>query len=218
MEKYAITPPKPISLAIKNTDERFAVRRIYCVGRNYANHVKEMGGDPRTSPPIFFTKSRETIVSSGAKIPYPSQTKNLHYEVELVVAMKGKTDIFGYAVGLDMTRRDLQKTAKAGGKPWDMAKNFENSAPCGMLIKAQEIDLTKASISLKNNGITKQKSKLSKMIWHVEEIIEHLNKLIPLKAGDLIFTGTPEGVGPVKTGDVLTAQIDGLPELEIQYV
>ncbi len=217
MKNYVINPPKPKLLPVYGSNDYFPVRRIYCVGRNYDAHIKEMGGDTKKSTPVFFTKSRESLVLSGAKLPFPPITNNLHHEVELVIAMAGRKDIFGYAVGLDMTRRDLQAEAKKAGMPWDMAKNFDNSAPCGDLKKAGNCDLTNASIYLYNNDKLKQKSKLSHMIYSVSDIIKHLNKTIELKPGDLIFTGTPEGVGAVKPGDRLLAKIDGLPELEIVY-
>jgi len=218
MKNYSIAPPSIISLPVAGYSDRFPVRRIYCVGRNYADHVAEMGGDPNRSTPIFFTKSRETIVGSGATIPYPPLTKNLHFEVELVVAMAGETEIFGYGVGLDMTRRDMQAVAKKGGKPWDMAKNFDDSAPCSALLKASDApDISTAKITLKNNDAVKQNSTLNKMIWSVDEIITHLNDTVTLAAGDLIYTGTPEGVGAVIAGETLVGTIDGLPEVKVTY-
>ncbi len=219
MKQYATTIPPVISLPVYGCQDRFAVRRIYCVGRNYAKHVREMGGDPNRSTPVFFTKSRETIVRSGTTIPYPPQTKNLHYEVELVVAMAASTEIFGFGVGLDMTRRDLQAQAKQGGQPWDMAKNFDHSAPCSALTRiADAPDLACAEIRLTNAGAVRQKSTLDKMIWSVEEIITHLNASITLTAGDLIYTGTPDGVGPVVAGQTLVGTIDGLQTIEVSYV
>jgi len=219
MTQYATTPPPVISLPVHGCDERFPVRRIYCVGRNYADHVREMGEDPKRSTPVFFTKSRETIVASGTAIPYPPQTTNLHFEVELVVAMVGRTEIFGYGVGLDMTRRDLQAAAKQTGSPWDMAKNFDESAPCSALLKTSDVpDISSAEIRLTNNGTTKQKSTLDKMIWSVTKIIEHLNNTVTLTAGDLIYTGTPDGVGPVVAGETLVGTIAGLPTIEVSYV
>ncbi len=219
MKQYATPPPPVMSLAIYGCGNRFPVRRIYCVGRNYADHVREMGGDPNRSTPVFFTKSRETIVASGTTLPFPPQTENLHFEVELVVAMAGRAEIFGYGVGLDMTRRDLQGLAKQGGKPWDMAKNFDHSAPCSALTKITQVqDLSRAEIRLTNAGIVKQKSTLDKMIWSIEEIIAHLNTTVTLAAGDLIYTGTPEGVGPVVVGQTLVGTIAGLQKIEVHYV
>ena len=157
-------------------------------------------------------------MQSGSKIPMPPQTENLHYEVELVVAMAGPSEIFGYGVGLDMTRRDLQAIAKKGGKPWDMAKNFDHSAPCSGIMKQSQIDsLDNSSIKLILNGKTMQSSALSKMIWSVEEIINHLSASVDLKAGDLIFTGTPAGVGRAVAGDLLLGEIDGLPSVDVTY-
>ncbi len=218
MRNYSIQPSPIISLPITGSNDRFPVRRIYCVGRNYADHVREMGGDPNRSTPIFFTKSRETIVGSRETIPYPPLTENLHFEIELVVAMAGKTEIFGYGVGLDMTRRDIQAVAKKGGKPWDMAKNFDDSAPCSAIMKASEApDISAAEIMLTNNGSVKQISTLNKMIWSVDEIISHLNETVTLAAGDLIYTGTPEGVGAVIAGETLVGTIEGLPEVKVSY-
>ena len=218
MRHYALAPPPIYSLPITGSDERFPVRRIFCVGRNYAEHIREMGGDPNRSTPFFFTKSREAIVQSGTTIPYPPQTENLHYEVELVVAMKSDTEIFGTAVGLDMTRRDLQAAAKKGGKPWDMAKNFDQSAPCGPIMRRTEYyPVGHTPILLMNNDIIKQTSTLDCMIWTVDEVINHLKASVTLGAGDLIFTGTPEGVGPVKAGETLRGEIDGLEDVEVTY-
>lgn len=218
MKNYSILPPPIISLPVIGSSDRFPVRRVYCVGRNYADHVREMGGDPNRSTPIFFTKSRETIVQSGETIPYPPLTENLHFEVELVVAMAGHTEIFGYGVGLDMTRRDMQATAKKGGKPWDMAKNFDKCAPCSAITKSSDTpDISAAKITLTNNGSVKQNSALNKMIWSVDEIIAYLNNTVTLAAGDLIYTGTPDGVGAVVTGETLVGTIDGLAEVKVTY-
>ena len=216
MRNYAIAPPPIISLPVAGSPDRFPVRRIYCVGKNYKKHVAEMGGDPTKSTPVFFTKSRETIVQSGAAIPYPPQTENLHYEVELVVAMGGAQEIFGYGVGVDMTRRDLQAVAKAGGKPWDMAKNFDDCAPCSALTRSAPD--TDAAISLSKNGVAMQSSTLDKMIWSVDDIITSLGASVTLAAGDLIFTGTPEGVGPVVAGDKIVGEVCGLPLIEVSFI
>lgn len=218
MRNYSIQPPPIISLPITGSSDRFPVRRIYCVGRNYADHVREMGGDPNRSTPIFFTKSRETIVQSGETISYPPLTENLHFETELVVAMAGATEIFGYGVGLDMTRRDMQAAAKKGGKPWDMAKNFDDSAPCSAIMRVSDTpDISAAEITLTNEGAVKQSSTLNKMIWNVAEIIAYLNNAVTLAAGDLIYTGTPEGVGAVASGETLVGTINGLPEVKVTY-
>ena len=215
--KFAFPPADSISLPISDSDERFPVRRIYCVGRNYADHVVEMGGDAERSEPIFFTKAAETIVQNGEDIPYPPHTANLHYEVELVVAM-GPNGIFGYGVGIDMTRRDIQAKAKAKGGPWDRAKSFHRSAPCSALTPANNVDLSKAHITLRKNGDIVQHSALSKLIWSVDEIIDYLTKDMGLQAGDLIYTGTPAGVGPAIAGDKLSGEIEGLERITVNFV
>lgn len=215
--KFAFPPADSISLPISDSDERFPVRRIYCVGRNYADHVVEMGGDAERSEPIFFTKAAETIVQNGEDIPYPPHTANLHYEVELVVAM-GPNGIFGYGVGIDMTRRDIQAKAKAKGGPWDRAKSFHRSAPCSALTPANNVDLSKAHITLRKNGDIVQHSALSKLIWSVDEIIDYLTKDMDLQAGDLIYTGTPAGVGPAIAGDKLSGEIEGLERITVSFV
>ena len=219
MNKNVIPAPVLVTLPIVESSDVFPVRRIYCVGKNYNKHIVEMGGDPKKSKPVFFTKSRETIVPSGSQIPYPPQTDNLHFEVELVVAMAGPREIFGYGVGIDMTRRDLQAIAKQKGGPWDMAKNFDSAAPCSALVRAKDTpDISKAKITLKNNGEIKQSSSLDHMIYSVSEIIEHLNQSVTLAAGDIIYTGTPEGVGPVVGGETLKGEVEGLPAVEVSYI
>jgi len=215
--KFAFPPSEPISLPISGRSERFPVRRIYCVGKNYADHVVEMGGDVERSEPVFFTKAAETLVQSGVNIPYPPNTGNLHYEVELVVAM-GPDGIFGYGVGIDMTRRDIQAKAKAKGGPWARAKNFHLSAPCSALTPASQVDLSSAHIVLRKNGDIVQHSALSKLIWSVDEIVQYLTKDMDLQAGDLIYTGTPAGVGPVKAGDELSGGIEGLERITVRFV
>jgi len=215
--EFAFPPTDPVSLPIARSDLRFPVRRIYCVGKNYADHVKEMGGDVNRSEPVFFTKAAETIVHSGADIPYPPNTTNLHHEVELVTAI-GPDGIFGYGVGIDMTRRDLQAAAKQRGGPWARAKNFHLSAPCSALTSADKVDLSKAHIVLRKNGDIVQHSALSKMIWSVEEIVAYLQKDMDLQAGDLIYTGTPEGVGPVAIGDELSGGIEGLQRITVRFI
>lgn len=218
MSNYTITPPNIISLPVEGTDARFPVRRIYCIGKNYSDHIREMGGDPERSTPVIFTKSREGIVHNSEKIPYPALTQNLHFEVELVVAMASATDIFGYGVGIDMTRRDIQATAKSKRAPWDMGKNFDNCAPCSALLsKAHTPDISNATIQLAKNDELKQNSTLNKMILSVEEIITYLSATVTLAAGDLIYTGTPDGVGPVNAGDTIVGTIAGLPSIEVSY-
>lgn len=215
--KFVFPPAKAVTLPISGSDSRFPVRRIYCVGRNYADHVVEMGGNIERSEPIFFTKAAETLVQNGSDIPYPPHTENLHYEVELVVAM-GPDGIFGYGVGIDMTRRDIQAKAKAKGAPWARAKSFHHSAPCSGLTPANEVDLSQAEITLRKNGERVQHSALAKLIWSVDEIIDYLSKDMDLQAGDLIYTGTPAGVGPVIAGDELSGHIDGLEPITVRYV
>jgi fumarylpyruvate hydrolase len=212
-------------LAIAGSAERFPVRRIFCVGQNYADHVREMGADPNRDQPFFFTKPADAIVASGSVLPFPSCTENLHHEVELVIALgRGGQDIaaadaesliLGHAVGIDLTRRDLQAEAKNAGRPWDMAKGFDNSAPVGLLrIGAPPAT---GAISLTVNGEARQTGDLSQMIWNVAEIIAALSRYVELAGGDLIFTGTPAGVGPVRRGDTVRASIAGLEPLEIRF-
>lgn len=227
--QYAIPLWETPSAAIQNSDSRFPVRRIYCVGRNYAEHAREMGADPAREAPFFFCKPNDAVLPSGSAIPYPSSTKNFHHEVELVVALKaGGVDIkpdaaldlvFGYAVGVDLTRRDLQQAAKDKGRPWDVGKAFDRSAPIGELrTVASAGHVPQAPISISVNGAVKQTSDVKEMIWNVPEIIMHLSTLFELKAGDLIFTGTPAGVGPLVKGDSVAARIDGLPPLDFMIV
>ena len=207
----------------------FPVRRIYCVGRNYAAHAREMGADPTREAPFFFTKPADAIVLDGATLPYPQATRNLHHEIELVVALKsGGANVpvdtaldlvYGYGVGLDMTRRDLQNAAKAAGKPWDMGKGFDRSAPITAIRPAEAIGHpSKGAVWLKVNGEVKQTGDLADLIWSVPETIAYLSGLVELAPGDLIFTGTPEGVGPVVAGDLLEGHIDGVGDLTIRYV
>jgi fumarylpyruvate hydrolase len=204
----------------------FPVRRIYCVGRNYEAHAREMGFEVDREEPFFFLKPGDTVEQDGAQIPYPRMTDNYHYEVELVVAIgKAGADIpvedapshiFGYAVGLDMTRRDVQIAAREKGRPWDMGKAFDRSAPIGQIVPVANWNaVSDAAITLDVNGERKQGSKLSRLIWSVDEIIHWLSRYMDLAPGDLIYTGTPEGVGPVVSGDILEARIDGLPQLRI---
>ncbi|MBP2301967.1 fumarylacetoacetate hydrolase family protein [Azospirillum picis] len=204
----------------------FPVRRIYCVGRNYAAHAREMGADPDREPPFFFMKPADAIVPDNATIPYPSKTANLHHEIELVVAIgTGGRDIpvdqalghvFGYAVGLDMTRRDLQNAAKKEGKPWDMGKGFDRSAPCSAIRTVGDVGHPdKGAVTLEVNGEPRQKGDLADLIWSVAETISYLSAFVELQPGDLIYTGTPEGVGPVAAGDVLTGKVEGVGTLTL---
>lgn len=220
-----IDPPAIPTVAVAGDDARFPVRRIFCVGRNYADHVKEMGNDPKSEPPVFFTKPADAVAPDGASIPFPQNTSNLHFEVELVLALgKGGTEIaasdalscvWGYGVGVDLTRRDRQAEAKAGGAPWDVAKAFDHSAPLGPLTPAARFGgLGSSRIWLAVNGAVKQDASLDQMIWSVPEIIAHLSRSFELQPGDLIFTGTPAGVGKIEAGDVITCGIDGLAPLK----
>jgi fumarylpyruvate hydrolase len=212
------------TLAISGSEQRFPVRRIYCVGRNYADHVREMGNDPSRDLPFFFSKPADAAVGSG-RLPFPSRTAELHHEVELVIALHGRganvavTDaaamIFGYAVGIDLTRRDLQAEAKKTGRPWDMAKGFDRSAPIGPLRPG--IPPSAGSISLSINGQMRQSGNLKNMIWTVAEIITALSGYVELAPGDLIFTGTPAGVGPIKRGETVRGTIAGLEPIEITF-
>ena len=224
--KYAVTTHPTTTVPVSGGDAVFPVRRIYCVGRNYAEHTREMGGSPERSPPCFFTKPSDAIVPDGSAIDYPQATANLHHEVELVLAIgEGGKDlpkrtainhVFGYAVGIDLTRRDLQKVAKDSGMPWDSAKAFDNSAPCSAIVPVSEVGHPDdAAIWLKVNGETKQSSNISEMIWSVTEVIAVLSTLFELQPGDLVFTGTPAGVGPLVSGDSIEAGIDGVSTLVV---
>lgn len=220
---YVIPSWELTSLPVVDNEDRFPVRRIYCIGRNYAEHAKEMGMDER-DPPFFFMKPTDAIVQNGAKIPYPPQTKNYHYEGELVVAIGGSASsisvadanncIYGYGVGLDMTRRDVQIAAREMGRPWDMGKGFDNSAPCSEILPVTEIGHPEEGrIRLAVNGETKQDADIKDMIWNVPESISYLSGLVTLEAGDLIMTGTPAGVGPVISGDTMVVSVEGVTEL-----
>ena len=206
----------------------FPVRRIYCVGRNYAAHAREMGHDPDREAPFFFMKPFDAIVPTGATIAYPPATADLHHEIEMVVALKsGGRDIpeadandcvFGYAVGLDMTRRDVQGEAKKLGRPWDMGKGFDNSAPCAPIHRIEDTGIIKnATIWLEVNGKRRQESNVTHLIWSVPETIATLSTLVELKPGDLIYSGTPDGVAAVGAGDTMHGHVDGLSDLEITY-
>jgi len=223
---YVLDPAPVHSLAIAGSDERFPVNRIFCVGRNYAAHAREMGGDPTREAPFFFTKPADALVPTGSTIAYPSMTSDLHHEIELVVALGGggrevsraeaPALVFGYAVGLDLTRRDLQNEAKKAGRPWDMAKGFDQSAPLAPITPVADTGwLSAGAISLTVNGALKQKGDLADMVWDVAEVIADLSRYVALAPGDLIYTGTPEGVGAVVKGDRLHGRIDGLQDLEI---
>ena len=217
MTDFVFQPSEPVSLPVVGTEARFPVRRIYCIGKNYADHVKEMGGDPERSEPIIFTKSPERLVQSGSEIHYPPNTSNMHYEVELVAAI-GPDGVFGYGVGIDLTRRDLQATAKSAGAPWSRAKDFANAAPCSAITLAGDVSRGNAHIVLRQNGEIVQHGRLSDMIWSVEEIMQQIADDMDLAPGDLIFTGTPEGVGPCVVGDELEGGIEGLEPIRVRII
>ncbi|MGP1358599.1 fumarylacetoacetate hydrolase family protein [Roseicyclus sp.] len=225
-ETYVIDQPEVASLPVRGTEARFPVHRIYCVGRNYAAHAVEMGHDPDKEPPFFFQKSPTCLVSDGKAIPYPTETADFHHEIELVVALsKGGRDIatedalghvWGYAVGLDMTRRDIQAELKKAQRPWCTAKSFDGAAPCGALVPAAEIGHPdRGAIWLDVNGERRQEGALEQMIWKVPETIALLSRFFELRAGDLIMTGTPAGVGALRPGDSVHGHVDGVGDLRL---
>ncbi|HYQ38618.1 MAG TPA: fumarylacetoacetate hydrolase family protein [Pseudomonas sp.] len=230
---YVIEPQAVTSLPVAGSDQQFPVRRVYCVGRNYAAHAREMGFDPDREPPFFFCKPTDTVIGvadgSTLELPYPVETSNYHYEIELVVAIgKGGSNIaledandhvFGYAVGLDMTRRDLQMKMREMGRPWEIGKAFDQSAPIAPLYPASQVGHpSQAGIWLQVNGEDKQRSDINKLIWSVPETIAYLSRFFELQPGDLIMTGTPEGVGPVVKGDLMVGGVDGLGEIKVRVV
>jgi fumarylpyruvate hydrolase len=220
MNDYSFPPGPLAAAAVAGSAQRFPVHRIYCVGRNYADHVREMGSDPKREPPIFFMKPADALTANGQAVPYPQATANLHHEIELVVALRsGGRDIpatealacvFGYAAGNDLTRRDLQSAAKDKGQPWDTAKGFDNSAPLAAIRPVAAGHVHKGRIWLSVNGSLRQESDVDQMLWDVPNIIAELSRLYELRAGDLIFTGTPAGVGPLQSGDRVEGGIEGL--------
>ncbi len=230
---FVFDPAAPVAVPVAGSQDSFPVRRVYCVGRNYAAHAREMGFDPDREPPFFFCKPADAVVpvaeGSTLSLPYPPETANLHYEIELVAAIgKGGSNIsveealqhvWGYAVGLDMTRRDLQMKMREAGRPWELGKAFDLSAPIGPLYPASAVkNIDQAAIWLQVNGADKQRSDIGKLIWSVAETIAYLSKYFRLEAGDLIYTGTPEGVGPVVRGDKMLGGVDGLGTLSVQMV
>jgi fumarylpyruvate hydrolase len=226
MTGFVITPPDTPALAIAGSDQTFPLRRVFCVGRNYAAHAREMGADPDREPPFFFSKPADAVVPASGTLPYPPATRELHHEVELVVALKeGGANIapeqalglvWGYAVGLDLTRRDLQAIAKKDGRPWDMAKGFDASAPCSPLQPVSGTDHPReARIWLEVNGQLKQEGNLNEMVWPVADVIAYLSRFVTLAPGDLIFTGTPAGVDALKPGDHVRAGVDGVATFEL---
>jgi len=223
---YVIDPPAVTTLSVIGEDSRFPIHRIYCVGRNYAAHAREMGHDPDREPPFFFTKPADTIVPSGSTIPYPMATRDLHHEIELVVALReggvnipaarALDHIYGYAVGIDLTRRDLQGEAKKLARPWCAGKAFDRSAPCTGIRPAAEIGHPDSGrIWLAVNGEIRQEGDLNQLIWKIPEMIEYLSGLFELAPGDLIFTGTPAGVGAVAKGDTITGGVEGVTDIEV---
>jgi fumarylpyruvate hydrolase len=228
MPNYVLSPSPVAALPIQGSDQLFPVRRIFCVGRNYAEHAIEMGSDPTRELPFYFAKPADALVVNGADMPYPPASKQLHHEMELVVAIgTGGRDIaagdalshvWGYCAGLDMTRRDLQNEAKKTGRPWDMGKGFDHSAPMGALVPAAGIDVSKGLIELKVNGKVRQSSDLAKLIWSVPEVIANLSGLVELAPGDLIMTGTPENVASVERGDLLEGMVEGVGTVVVKIV
>jgi len=226
MTEFVITAPETASVAVAGSSARFPVRRVFCVGRNYAAHAREMGSDPNREPPFFFTKPADAVVPASGAVPYPPSTNDLHHEIELVVALKaGGKDIdaaqaldlvWGYGVGLDLTRRDLQAVAKDAGRPWDMAKGFDASAPCSALHPVSDVGHpAQARIWLEVNGTLRQEGNLDEMIWPIADVIASLSRLVTLAPGDLIYSGTPSGVGALQPGDRVRGGVDGVDTFEL---
>jgi fumarylpyruvate hydrolase len=229
LTSFVIAPPPVPVLPVEGEAAVFPVRRIYCIGRNYAAHAIEMGGDPTREPPFFFQKNPDNVVTGGGDFPYPDHSGDVQYEVELVVALgsgganippaEALACVWGYGVGLDMTRRDLQAECKKAGRPWEIAKAFEASAPCSALAPASRIGHpARGEIRLDVNGETRQRGDLDQLIWTVPEIIAHLSRYFTLAPGDLIMTGTPSGVGPVRKGDRLTGVVAGVGSVTARVV
>jgi fumarylpyruvate hydrolase len=225
-DAFVFPPPLHPSVAVAGESRRFPVRRIFCVALNYADHAREMGKDPGAEPPFFFTKPADAVVADGATIPFPSLTDDLHHEIELVAALKSGGEnidparaldcVYGYAAGIDLTRRDLQSAARKAGRPWDMSKGFDNSAPIGAIRKAAEIGHPASGrIALSVNGAIRQQGDLSDMIWSLPQIIAALSTNVALAAGDLIFTGTPSGVGAMRPGDAAQGEIAGVGPVRV---
>lgn len=227
MTSYAFTPPQTPSLPIRGSLDRFPVNRLFFVGRNYQAHAAEMGFtvDKSVDPAFYFTKSPHALVQSGSVVAYPPRTQNYHHEMELVVALghagfrvteaEAADLIFGYAAGLDMTRRDLQQAARQQGRPWDLAKDVEQGAVCSEIVPMQGVVLEQGAIELSVNGVTRQLSDLKHLIWSIREVIADLSTYYHLQPGDLIYTGTPEGVGPVVPGDLLHGRVEGVAEVRL---
>lgn len=228
MPSYVFEPTATATSPIQGSDAVFPVRRVYCIGRNYAAHAIEMGHDPDREPPFFFQKNPDNLDFSG-QFPYPEKTSDVHHEIEMIVALKsGGTNIlienaldhvWGYGVGLDMTRRDLQGKAKEMGRPWEIGKAFEKSAPCGPLRPVSEVGHPdNGKVELKVNGVSKQTGDLNQMIWKVPEMISYLSDYFELAAGDIIMTGTPSGVGPVVVGDVMDVHVEDVGDLTVKVI
>lgn len=228
-DDYLFTPPPRVAIPVLGSVSQFPVHRVYCVGRNYADHVAEMGGDPKAEPPVFFSKPASALVPNAQEVRYPQATHDLHHEVELVVALGGGGSdlsleraagcVLGYGVGIDFTRRDLQAEAKKHGRPWDTAKGFDQSAPVSVLTLVSDIELAAdARIALEVNGELRQEATLGQMLWSVPEILVQLSQLFELKPGDIIFTGTPAGVAATEAGDKLSASIAGLEPLNFTLI
>lgn len=226
MAAYSFAPPPPAHLDITGSDKKFPVRRIYCIGKNYLAHIREMEQDER-DPPVIFMKPSDALVRNGGDIPYPVFTNNFHFECELVVALKSggyniqeseaSSHIFGYAVGLDMTRRDHQAKAIEKGLPWEVTKAFDYSAPVGTITRVEDTGVLETGhIRLLVNGVVKQDADITMLIWKIDEIISKLSEQHELKAGDIILTGTPAGVGAVVTGDVLDCSVEGLTDMQVR--
>jgi fumarylpyruvate hydrolase len=223
MNDFAFPPEPPPAVAVSGSQRLFPVHRIYCVGRNYADHVREMGAEPERAPPIFFMKPADAVVANGAAVPYPPATANLHHEIELVVALgsggrgiqarSALGHVFGYAAGNDLTRRDLQAAARERGQPWDAAKGFDASAPIAAIRPVAQGHVGRARIWLKVNDALRQESDIDQMLLDVPGIIAELSRFYELRAGDLIFTGTPAGVGALQPGDRVEGGVDGLETL-----
>lgn len=226
---YIFNPAPQSFIPIEASEQAFPVRRIYCVGRNYAEHAREMGHDPDRDPPFFFQKNPNNLLLNNSDFPYPAKTKDVHHEIELVVGLKkggtdlslaeAKTCIFGYAVGIDMTRRDLQGEMKKLGRPWEIGKAFEHSAPCTNMVPVETCGLIETGdIWLDVNGERKQSGKIEQMIWNIEETISYLSGLFELAPGDIIMTGTPAGVGAVKQGDLMQGHVEGVGTINCKVV
>ncbi len=228
MTSYIFEPVERPSLPVRGSDRRFPVRRVYCIGRNYAAHSIEMGGDPNRESPFFFQKNPDNLDTSG-EFPYPVKSSDVHHEIELVVALKSGgvnisiddalEHVYGYAIGIDMTRRDLQTEMKKTRRPWEIGKAFEHSAPIGSIVAASDIGhLDSGKITLNVNGETRQQGDLNQMIWKVPELITCLSGYFEIGPGDLIMSGTPSGVGPVARGDIMFGFVEGIGELEVAVV